>query len=509
MKKIILLFTLYLSTTVVNAQTVKILFDATKAETAGSADWVIDADLNNLNWSNKGTVSTSGGTHANAQQLPTPDQSTVTSSTVETYWNGALSSWGIDLVKKGYRVESLPYNGKITYGDKTNPQDLSNYKVYIVDEPNILFTAAEKKAMLDFVNNGGGLFIISDHAGSDRNSDGSDSPTIWNDLFTNNGIATNPFGITFDASNPNGKTYPSDITETSKHVSTSKNPITNGSFGTVSEIRYSGGTTMVIDNKANTSVTAVITANESTSSTSGVMCAYATYGKGKIVAIGDSSPSDDGSTTSPGTTVYQSYSGDATVGDNHRNLFMNSTIWLATSTVPVNLISFNAQLSNGKINLSWDVANELNFKGYSVEKSVDGVNYTAIGFLNATNNSTYAFTDASAQLATNYYRLKLVNNDGSFFYSNTIKVTATSNNLFSLYPNPVKGNENILVKIKALTKASTISLFDLAGKVIGTYRVATGVTNYSIPTTNLTKGTYIISIQTENNEVSSKEFIKK
>ena len=67
------------------------LFDATKAETAGNADWVIDQDNNT------------------PQKVPTPLQSTITSTTTETYWTGALSSWGIALVKAGHFVETLPF----------------------------------------------------------------------------------------------------------------------------------------------------------------------------------------------------------------------------------------------------------------------------------------------------------------------------------------------------------------------------------------------------------------
>ena len=98
------------------AQSIQILFDATKAETAGNADWVIDADVAN-----------------NAQRLPTPAQSTITSSTPETYWTGALSSWGIALAQRGYQVETLPNTGRITYLDATNAQDLSKYAAYVVD----------------------------------------------------------------------------------------------------------------------------------------------------------------------------------------------------------------------------------------------------------------------------------------------------------------------------------------------------------------------------------------
>ena len=185
-----------------NAQ-VKILFDATKAQTAGQADWVVDADQWNLNWNPNAYTGTSNW-HSNAQRIPTAAQSGITASTSETYWTGALSAWGVDCAKKGYTVETLPWNGTITYGNTSNAQDLSNYKVYIVCEPNIQFTAAEKTAIMHFVQNGGGLFMVSDHTVSDRNGDGWDSPAIWNDLMTTNSVQANPFGITFDLQNFSG-----------------------------------------------------------------------------------------------------------------------------------------------------------------------------------------------------------------------------------------------------------------------------------------------------------------
>ena len=153
---------------------------------AGNADWVIDAD------------SKSGG-ESNPQRIPTPAQSGITASTSETYWNGGISAWAIDLVKQGYYVETLPRTGGvISYGNPNNDQDLSNYKVFIVTEPNSQFTMAEKDAIINFVKNGGGLYMIADHDNSDRNGDGWDSPAIWNDLVSTNSVVANPFGITFD-----------------------------------------------------------------------------------------------------------------------------------------------------------------------------------------------------------------------------------------------------------------------------------------------------------------------
>ncbi len=146
MKYILFIATMMLATISFSQQ--KFLFDASKAETAGNADWVIDADKWNLDYTPNAHT---GGYEANAQKIPTPSQNNISSGTKEYYWKGALSAWGIELVKKGYYVETLPYNGDITYLNPGNPQDLSNYDVFVVCEPNIKFTNSEKSAIIHFV----------------------------------------------------------------------------------------------------------------------------------------------------------------------------------------------------------------------------------------------------------------------------------------------------------------------------------------------------------------------
>ena len=333
MKKIIVLFFLISLSFSVSAQ-VKILFDASKAETAGSADWVIDEDANNMGWST-GPAVLGGGSDGNAQRYPTPLQSTVTASTAENYWKGGISYWGIDCVKQGYQVESLPYNGLITYGNGSNVQDLSNYKIFVVCEPNIIFTASEKTAILTFVQNGGSLFMISDHNGSDRNNDGYDSPAIWNDFMTNNGIQSNPFGISFDLVS---------ISQTTSNLpSLPGDPLLHGSFGDVTQAQWSAGTTMSLSTASNSSVKGIVyKTGASTTGSTNVMVAYATYGSGKVVAFGDSSPFDDG-TGDPGDVLYTGYTGDAS--GNHRLLIMNATIWLAASSGPVPTVTTTAASS--------------------------------------------------------------------------------------------------------------------------------------------------------------------
>jgi hypothetical protein len=300
-------------------QTIKILFDGSHGETCSNADWIPDADAHNINFPSGGGQTCCSGTKSNAQQFPTPAQSGITASTPETYWEGGLSAWGVDCAKHNYQVESLPYNGKITYGDATNSQDLRNYNAFIICEPNIVFTAAEKTALMTWVQAGGGLFMISDHTVSDRNGDGWDSPAIWNDFLTNNTVnSNNPFGIAFDLAN---------FSETTTNIaSIPGDSCLHGPMGNVTQAKWSNGTSMTLDPTKNPSVTGVIYQTAATKGgKTGVMFAHARFGKGKIAAMGDSSPPDDG-TGNPSCTLYNGYFTDAS--GNHQLLLMNATIWL-------------------------------------------------------------------------------------------------------------------------------------------------------------------------------------
>ena len=281
----------------------RFLFDATKAETAGNADWVI-----------------SENSSSTPLRFPNPDQTTVTSTTLETYWRGGLSAWGIALAKEGHYVESIVSGGSITYGSTTNAQDLSKFDVFVVDEPNTLFTSAEKTAILNFVKNGGGLFMIADHTISDRNNDGKDSPVIWNDLMTNNSVQANPFGLAVELTN---------ISETSSNVLVdATNTILNGSQGAITKLKFSNGATIKLTSTANTSVKGLIWQTGVTkTSTTKVMLASSTFYNGRVVLLTDSSPADDG-TGNPNDILYNGWS-DATVANSHSRLHLNASYWLA------------------------------------------------------------------------------------------------------------------------------------------------------------------------------------
>jgi hypothetical protein len=282
-----------------------VLFDNTKAETAGNADWVIDAT-------------------GNDPLRVTPIVPLPTNPVVETDWDGALSAWGVELTRSGLaRVNSLPATtGRITFNDATNPQDLSKYHVFVVCEPNIEFTTAERQAIIAFIQNGGGLFIIGNHSGSDRNNDGADAPRIWNNLFLQATQSRLRFGFGFNLvsisrEDPNvlGDLNDPDV-----------NAILSGPFGEARGTILRSGADMLMDQTANPAVRGVLFRRGfSPSGRSGVVAALSRVDKGRVFATGDSSPPDDG-TGDPTDDLFNGWRDPA--GTN-RELILNATVWLA------------------------------------------------------------------------------------------------------------------------------------------------------------------------------------
>lgn len=265
---------------------VSILFDYTREETAGNADWVID------------------------NNMPYPSPSNPTS---ETSWLGAISSWAFELYQAGYNVVTLPPDSAITYGT-THPLDLSNFDVYVICEPQNPFSYQEEKAIYDFARNGGGLFLVSDHYGADRNGNGWDATEIFNAMGIDDSV-----GIHFNSENESNN----NITEDSYNYDNGNgsDTIFHGPFGDITEaLCYHNGTTMRIWGNA---IGKVWKSSYSQGSTNGVMMALSTFHNGRIIGVGDSSPADDG-TGNAGNNLYNGWSGE---GDD-RLFFLNGTYWL-------------------------------------------------------------------------------------------------------------------------------------------------------------------------------------
>lgn len=314
-----------------------ILFDATKHEMAGNADWVIDADTWDLTMP---AFPCSGSTNeARPGRFPTPAAAGITSTTPETYWAGGVSAWAVDLVKAGHTVESLPDGARITFGDTTNPQDLSHYQLYVVVEPQAPFSAGEKQAILDFVSAGGGLFMVGDHETSDRDCDGFDAPHVWNDLTgAVSATSTGLFGIWFRVDgleNQGSEDWFDDGVDNNTSTDPA-DPIIRGPFGSgAGGLGLFGSTSMELNPLDNPTVTAHVWRSGQPHDTHRVTFATARFGLGRVAAIGDSSPADD-DTGDPSDNLHPGWD-KAAGGVANREIHLNACHWLlnpAPDTTP-------------------------------------------------------------------------------------------------------------------------------------------------------------------------------
>ncbi len=271
-----------------------VLFDNFHAETAGNSDWVISSSQ------------------------PDPLQQNANPQN-ERDWTGGISAWGVALQQTG-RYSLKTNTRTFSYGDSSNPLDLSRFNVLVLPEPNSLLTSGEKTAILNFVRNGGGLFMIADHNGSDRNNDGADSLRVLNDLMNNGGAGSNVFGIQFDVVNISNENPSNDTPN--------PDPILQGSFGTARSSIIRAGTTETLDPAANPAAHGVIYRNSaSNTGNTGAFVSRSSYGSGRIVAVGDSSAIDDG-TCASSNNCFNGWNDPA---GNNSILFPNATDWLAGS----------------------------------------------------------------------------------------------------------------------------------------------------------------------------------
>lgn len=186
--------------------------------------------------------------------------------------------------------------------------------------------------------------------------------------------------------------------------------------------------------------------------------------------------------------------------------------FMAPTTVnplPIELTSFSGSTSlNGNL-LTWITASETNNDHFELERSKDAENFEKITTIEGHGNSTttinYNYLDENIGSSLNYYRLKQVDFNGNFTYSNTIALenTILADSYINPYPNPTADG---IINLNINGNITSLVVYNMLGEII--YN-SDNITDKNITVKVIAKGVYVVKAYTSNNELITTKFTKE
>ena len=183
--------------------------------------------------------------------------------------------------------------------------------------------------------------------------------------------------------------------------------------------------------------------------------------------------------------------------------------------LPVQLITFTGKAEGATAKLLWKTASEENNKGFYVQKSLDGLQFTDLGFIQGKGTinitTTYGYTDTYLGKGS-YYRLKQVDFNEKVSFSSVIYVKgADVADKFGVFPNPFRDNVHIAWGDTESTEQIVLTVFSSTGSVVGVYK-GTGPqidAEFNQKAPALAAGVYILKAETSKGKVLTSKFLKQ
>lgn len=191
------------------------------------------------------------------------------------------------------------------------------------------------------------------------------------------------------------------------------------------------------------------------------------------------------------------------------NVNVISTNAIFLNLLPVNFLDFTGNLTGKKVNLHWEATVDKDHQYFTVERSIDGINFTSIGQVAAGAPNT--FVDNSPNNGNNYYRIGNVNTDGKMVYSKTINVPYNNYKAqVSVYPNPATDVLNLKISDKTISVVD-ITVTDVQGRIITALSNIQNTGNeIKINTHGIVPQVYILKVISKSGEIIGLDkFIKK
>ncbi|MBX2916088.1 MAG: hypothetical protein KF856_12530 [Cyclobacteriaceae bacterium] len=234
------------------------------------------------------------------------------------------------------------------------------------------------------------------------------------------------------------------------------------------------------------------------------------YIHGNINFSGGGSQIVNNNTTSPyglyvNGTITNSGGGSSTSGNTANQATMQSTNpafsnWVQNipgSPMPVELIYFKGEVNNGLVVLNWATASELNFYKFEIEHSVNGHSYQTVGQVHGAGfdtyeKNTYQFS-TTAPAWRNYYRLKLMDKDGSYEYSQIILIESEVELKAEVFPNPAVDHISFHINFEPSLN-DRVNVLDPTGNIVMSLALNSLETEVTIGSM-LKPGVYFVKFQ--------------
>ncbi len=190
-------------------------------------------------------------------------------------------------------------------------------------------------------------------------------------------------------------------------------------------------------------------------------------------------------------------------------LFDDISLTVAGGPLPVDFQGFiSKEMADGGTKLLWDVSNEINLKGYNVETSVDGRNFTTVAFVQANGKKVYNYDYAQKVSGTRFFRIKSVDLDNSYKLSSILRINGKEVRTSNIQLYPVPAVSQVYVQHEKVAANSTISILSPDGKVVRQARPVSNSLQTQLSITDLKPGVYMVRYDNGEGKVETVKMVK-
>jgi hypothetical protein len=229
----------------------------------------------------------------------------------------------------------------------------------------------------------------------------------------------------------------------------------------------------------------------------------------ELTPVGIVCPGDMTIAKRPNSAAAWSFAGSTYVNPDRRNGYTDFSDYAYISDIdllPLELIAFRAEKAENDVKLFWQTVRERNFSNFDLERSEDGSRFEKIAEISGgAREGKYSFTDKNLLPGEYFYRLKMNEHDGTFRYSQTLRVLMDNTGVFLLAPNPL--NTDVVRVYLPQSNRHVFEILTPEGKLVYEYVQTTASDTENLDLKGLPNGLYLFRVKSANDSKTLKLLI--